>query len=122
MYIEGFQDFAFLAFDPRYEKTGAPLSKRRNGRGPIHHYANKGPFFGSVTATGISTEAAMAGRFAIYGVGALLALGYAGKVRKGVNKATEITSRTLTRVSMLSAARAAVLGTLVLVVYNDVTR
>ena len=37
MSVDGFTDFAYKAFDPRYEKSAAPLSKRRNGIGPTHH-------------------------------------------------------------------------------------
>ena len=35
--VDGFTDFSFRAFSNAYEKSAAPLSKRRNGRGPTHH-------------------------------------------------------------------------------------
>jgi hypothetical protein len=35
--VDGFTDFSFKAFSNAYEKSAAPLSKRRNGSGPIHH-------------------------------------------------------------------------------------
>ena len=37
MSVDGFTDFAYKAFDPKYEKSAAPLSKRRNGIGPTRH-------------------------------------------------------------------------------------
>ena len=37
MMVDGFQDFAFKAFHPKYEKGAAPLSKRRNGIGPVRN-------------------------------------------------------------------------------------
>src|SRR5210317_296454 len=37
MSVDGFTDFAYKAFDPRYEKSAAPLSKRRNGIGRVHN-------------------------------------------------------------------------------------
>lgn len=35
--VDGFVDFSFKAFSNAYEKSAAPLSKRRNGQGPTHH-------------------------------------------------------------------------------------
>jgi hypothetical protein len=34
--VDGFTDFSFKAFSNAYEKSAAPLSKRRNGQGPTH--------------------------------------------------------------------------------------
>ena len=40
--VDGFDDINRLALDNKYEKTAAPLSKRRNGMGPA---GRNDPFF-----------------------------------------------------------------------------
>ena len=45
-------DFNKLAFDPNYEKTAAPLSKRKNGKRQKTDYS-RGAFWGNVNTTSL---------------------------------------------------------------------
>ena len=110
MLIEGFQDFAFKAFDPRYEKSAAPLSKRTNGVGPIKN--GEGVFFGNVPL-GYSQEITMAN-------GALaLGLIYFNSIGNALKKGKDNTLDTIKAVSSLTAIRYVATGAIAYAVIND---
>jgi len=57
MLVDGFQDFAFKALHPKYEKSAAPLSKRRNGPGPVRK--GDGVFFGNAYSPNYMTRSTL---------------------------------------------------------------
>lgn len=87
MSVDGFTDFAYKAFDPRYEKSAAPLSKRRNGIGPTRHQLGN-IFIG---------ESAMASRFLIAAGGIAFATIYSSQIAKTSKAATKETKAMLNR-------------------------
>jgi len=120
MLVEGFQDFAFLAFDPRYEKTAAPLSKRKNGTGPEKR--GQGLFFGNARPLGYSPEITMANRFAWSGVAVVAGLLYFNKIGATIKKGADSSLDTLRTISTLTAIRYAATGAIAYALINDFTR
>jgi len=116
MLIEGFQDFAFKAFDPRYEKSAAPLSKRTNGVGPIKN--GEGVFFGNVPL-GYSQEITMANRFALSAGALALGLIYFNSIGNALKKGKDNTLDTIKAVSSLTAIRYVATGAIAYAVIND---
>ena len=108
MMVDGFQDFAFKAFHPKYEKAAAPLSKRKNGVGPVKR--GDGVFFGNVPTLGMTLAPAVANKYALTGIALLGAITYAGAVTKGTKSLTQSTLKSLKRVSSLTAIRYALTG------------
>ena len=96
MMVDGFQDFAFKAFHPKYEKSAAPLSKRRNGIGPTHHQ------LGNV----IVGDARLASRLTMAVGGLFVLSAFQGKIRKSATRATKEATLLLNR-----AGRQGVLAT-----------
>ena len=111
MMVDGFQDFAFKALHPKYEKSAAPLSKRRNGPGPVRK--GDGVFFGNaptlgappVMAANMLASTGVANRFATAGVLLTLGIAYSSSLSKSLKKGSDNTVNTLKGVSSLTAIR-----------------
>jgi len=101
MSVDGFTDFAYKAFDPRYEKSAAPLSKRRNGAGPIHHQ------LGTLVIPGDSTYAL---RLVQVVGGAMLLSMVSTKLAKGTQKAYKEGKTMLRRANRRGALTAIAAG------------
>ena len=114
--VDGFQDFAFKAFDPKYEKSAAPLSKRRNGIGPVKN--GEGVFFGNVPL-GYSNEITMANRFALSAGAVALGILYFSSIGHALKKGKDNTLDTIKAVSSLTAIRYAATGAIAYAVIND---
>jgi len=105
MSVDGFTDFAYKAFDPKYDKSAAPLSKRRNGIGPINHQ------LGNI----VIGESAMATRFIIAAGGIALVTAYSSKISKVSKSATKETKMLLNRAGRKGVLAAA---TVLAFIYN----
>lgn len=108
MMVDGFQDFAFKAFHPKYEKGAAPLSKRRNGIGPVKN--GEGVFFGNAPNLGITIEPIVANRFAIGGLALLGSIAYASAISSNIKSTGKSTLKSMKQVSSLTAIRYAFTG------------
>jgi hypothetical protein len=105
MSVDGFTDFAYKAFDPKYEKSAAPLSKRRNGIGPTRHQ------LGTVIMPG---DSAYAFRL-LQAAGGLMALSIASpKIAKGTQKAVDTTKAMVYRANKRGVFTAVAVGLLLL--------
>lgn len=101
MSVDGFTDFAYKAFDPRYEKSAAPLSKRKNGMGPTHRQ------LGTVIVPGDSRYAIRL----VQVVGGLTALSLASpRIAKGTQSALDDTKAMLYRANKRGALTALAAG------------
>ena len=120
MLVEGFQDFAFLAFDPRYEKTAAPLSKRNNGVGP--EKIGQGLFFGNAQPLGYGTEITMANRFAWSGVAVALGIVYVNTISNTLRKGADSSLDALRTISSLTAIRYVATGAVAYALITDFTQ
>jgi hypothetical protein len=120
MMVDGFQDFAFKAFHPKYEKSAAPLSKRRNGIGPVKN--GDGVFFGNAhccgyegpyverSGLGMAIEPIVANRFAITGLALLGSIAYASAISSNIKSTGKSTFKAARQVSSLTAIRYAFTG------------
>jgi len=120
MMVDGFQDFAFKAFHPKYEKGAAPLSKRRNGIGPVKN--GDGVFFGNAhccgyegphverMGLGFTTQPMIANRFAITGLALLGSIAYASAISSNLKSTGKSTLKSMKQVSSLTAIRYAFTG------------
>tara|TARA_Y100001937_G_scaffold107981_2_gene151193 strand:+ start:775 stop:1203 length:429 start_codon:yes stop_codon:yes gene_type:complete len=121
MMVDGFQDFAFKAFHPKYEKSAAPLSKRRNGVGPVKN--GEGVFFGNVPALVSSVPpSSIANRFAIGGVILVGSIVYANAISNRAKSLSNNTLKSLKKVSSLTAIRYALTGYLGYYLIQDFTQ
>lgn len=120
MMVDGFQDFAFKAFHPKYEKSAAPLSKRRNGIGPVKN--GEGVFFGNAhccgyegpyverSGLGMVIDPIVANRFAIGGLALLGSIAYASAISSNIKSTGKSTLKSMKQVSSLTAIRYAFTG------------
>lgn len=120
MMVDGFQDFAFKAFHPKYEKSAAPLSKRKNGIGPVKN--GEGVFFGNVPNLGTSLSPTMANRFALGGVVLLGSIVYANAASKRINTLGKKTLKQVKAISSLTAIRYALTGAIGYYLIQDFTQ
>ena len=123
MMVDGFQDFAFKAFHPKYEKSAAPLSKRRNGIGPVKN--GDGVFFGNAYVGSPSltpSQIAMANRYAFTALVLGASIVYANVITKKVKGGVKTTVKTARNISGLTALRYAATGAITYALIQDFTQ
>jgi len=119
MMVDGFQDFAFKAFHPKYEKSAAPLSKRKNGVGPVKN--GEGLFFGNAHCCGYegpyveraglgALSPVLANRFATSALFLVGAIAYSNTITKGVKSTSRTAYNSAKSISSLTAIRYAFTG------------
>ena len=119
MMVDGFQDFAFKAFHPKYEKSAAPLSKRKNGTGPVKN--GDGVFFGNAYVGSMPTVN-MANRYAATAVILGLGIVYSNTISKKVSSGVNNTIKTARNISSLTALRYLATGAITYAIITDITQ
>ena len=120
MMVDGFQDFAFKAFHPKYEKSAAPLSKRKNGIGPVKN--GEGVFFGNAYIGSSSPHIVMANRYALTALMLGAGIVYANTIAKKVRSGVKNTASTARNISSLTALRYLATGAITYALIQDFTR